>query len=132
MTNITSPINGKIVAIEPDNKNYKVYIKVDKSNYNFFAPINGFVRIKEYQNGLNFEPLTYKGMVLNNSILFSIAELDIEIYSGMYSPKLELVEKYVKKNEKIGVILDGLVILHLPYKPQVELNMEVDAKLTIL
>jgi len=132
MTNITSPVNGVVVAIEPEKKIYKVYIKVDKSNYNFFAPINGFVRIKEYQNGLNLEPLTYKGMVLNNSILFSIAELDIEVHSGMYSPKLELIEKYVKKHEKIGIILDGLVILHLPYKPQVELNMEIEAKETIL
>ena len=132
MTNITSPVNGVVVAIEPEKKIYKVYIKVDKSNYNFFAPINGFVRIKEYQNGLSLEPLTYKGMVLNNSILFSIAELDIEVHSGMYSPKLELIEKYVKKHEKIGIILDGLVILHLPYKPRVELNMEIEAKETIL
>jgi len=132
MTNITSPVNGTVVAIEPDNKNYKVYIKVDKSNFNFFAPINGFVVLKEYQNGLNLEPLTYKGMQLNNHIFFKIAELDIEIYSGMYSPKLKIIEKYVTKHEKIGIVLDGLVILHLPYKPQVELNMEVEAKTTIL
>jgi len=91
MTNITSPVNGTVVAIEPDNKNYKVYIKVDKSNFNFFAPINGFVVLKEYQNGLNLEPLTYKGMQLNNHIFFKIAELDIEIYSGMYSPKLKII-----------------------------------------
>ena len=132
MTNITSPVNGTVVAIEPDNKNYKVYIKVDKSNFNFFAPINGFVVLKEYQNGLNLEPLTYKGMQLNNHIFFKIAELDIEIYSGMYSPKLKIIEKYVKKHEEMGIVLDGLVILHLPYKPQVELNMEVEAKTTIL
>ena len=132
MTNITSPVNGTVVAIEPEKKKYKIYIKVDKSNFNFFAPVNGFVSIKEYQNGLNLEPLTYKGMQLNNHIFFSISELDIEVYSGVYSPKLRIIEKYVKKHEKIGIILDGLIVLHLPYKPQVELNMKVEAKMTVL
>jgi hypothetical protein len=134
-TNITSPVDGKIVAIEPidiQHNKYKIFIKVSKLNLNFYAPISGYIKIKEYQNGLNIEPLTLKGTMLNTKILFNIDDLKFEIYSGLCSPDVRINEKYIRKDESIGTVLDGLVIIYLSYKPNVKLNMQVIAKETIL
>ena len=131
--NITSPVNGVVVAIEQiGHKKYKIFIKVSKTNLKFYAPINGYINIKEYQKGLNLNPLSIKGMLLNTKIRFFIDELEIEIFSGLCSPEVSINDKYVRKNEDIGLLLDGLVIIYLNRKPQVELNMAVEAKQTIL
>lgn len=119
---ILSPIDGKVLAIDKLEDKVQLYIKVSLcSNHNLRAPFNGKLEIVNTKHGVNLDPNTPKGRLLNEQVDMKFINddtselLSIKLISGFCNPAIELKEGIdkVSQGDKIGFFIDGLVIITL-------------------
>jgi len=139
---LLSPIDGKVLAIDTVDGKYKLYIKVTPcNNHNVRAPFDGSIDILNMQYGVNLNPNTPKGQLLNEQIELEFiandnakTSLHMKLFSGLCNPKIELKDglEQTIQGEKIGFFIDGLAILTIDKKPLVNIGDKLKASQSIL
>jgi len=116
MTNIISPVDGKIQAIDIVKGKYKVYCDVGVfDGNNILAPIDSSMIIKSYTNGLNLSSDTYKAKLLNERVNIKFGDISLKLLGGVCNSKIKLLkEDTVQQGEKIGKFINGIAIMKLP------------------
>ncbi|MBI3873972.1 MAG: hypothetical protein HY307_03055 [Arcobacter sp.] len=132
---IYAPIDGKIAGIDQVDGVYKVYIDVNLcNNHILLAPIKGNFAVLSLTNGLNLSSWTFKGKLLNNKAILSFTDSENEItkitaISGVCATKITIDQsiKGVQTRDKIGLFIQGTIILELP--KTYELKVKIGEKL---
>ena len=139
---VLSPIDGKILAIDIVDDRYKLYVKVNLcNNHNLRAPFDGRVDIINMKYGVNLNPNTPKGQLLNEQAELEFTttnntdtSLNMKLFSGLCNPKIDLKDglEQTTQGEKIGFFVDGLAIITLNKKPLVNIGDKLKASQSIL
>ena len=139
---VLSPIDGKVLAIDTVDDTYKLYVKVNLcNNHNLRAPFDGGVDIVNSKHGVNLNPNTPKGQLLNEQVELEFAandnaktSLNMKLFSGFCNPKIELKDgvEHTTQGKKIGFFVDGLAIITLNKKPLVNIGDKLKASQSIL
>jgi phosphatidylserine decarboxylase len=121
--NILSPIDGKVFAIDNSNGKQKIYIKVNLCNgHNIKAPQDGEVKIKNYKCGLNLNPNSYKGSLLNEQVTMKFDNLKVKFISGICNSKIYFTQdSNVSQGDTVGLFLEGNAII----TPKKQTSLEV-------
>jgi len=121
---ILSPIDGKIQAIDFDDKHYYIYIDVNLCNEHILkAPVKGDMKILSYKNGTNLDSYSFKARKLNNQATIQIANIQLYLLSGVCNNKISIKKKEkVKQGKAIGLFFQGTIIMQIPK----ELNLKVN------
>ncbi len=113
---VLAPIDGTIIAIDEVKGKFKIYCKVGLLNNHILrAPIDGEVKVKKHQKGLNLNPDTYRATLYNEQIVLKFSDIKVKLISGLCNPKMKRIKEcQVLQGDKISVFLDGLVIITIP------------------
>ena len=127
--NILSPIDGKVFAIDNIDGKQKIYIKVNLCNgHNIKAPQNSEFKIKNYKCGLNLNPNSYKGNLLNEQVSFKFDNLKFKLISGICNSKIYFNQSSkVAQGDNMGIFLQGNVVVTV--KKEYGLEVEIGQKL---
>jgi len=139
---ILSPIDGTVLAVDTVDDTYKLYVKVNLcNNHNLRAPFDGDINIVSSQHGVNLDPNTPKGQLLNEQVALEFiandnakSTLSLQLISGFFNPKTELKDpiEHTTQGQKIGFFVDGLVIITVDKKPLVTMGDKLKASQTII
>jgi phosphatidylserine decarboxylase len=123
--NVLAPIDGTITAIDNTNGKYKIYCKVGLlNNHVLRAPIDAELKIKKFKHGLNLNPNTYKASLYNEQIVLKFDDIKLKIISGLCNSKMKRPkETNVSQGDKIGVFIDGIVIITVSSKNNLLVNI---------
>lgn len=131
-----APIDGTVNSI--DIKDGKKYLFIDVSLFDthlFRSPVDSSVKITSYKKGLNLSSFKYKAKKLNEKMVLDFGKLKVKLLSGAFNTSLDFKEKNnVAKGERIGVFLNGTVILEMQKDEKlfVQIGDKVKAGETIL
>lgn len=142
-SNILSPIDGKVIAIDNKHHKTKIYIQVCLlNNHNIRAPFKSSCKIKHKQFGLNLDPSSYKGSLLNEQVKMKFSSIDYEnknlkmkLVSGFFNPSITLNNNEIsEQGETIGLFIHGIAELTLDNAMDisVSINEKVKAGQTII
>jgi len=139
---VLSPIDGTVLAVDTVDDTYKLYVKVNLcNNHNLRAPFDGNINIISSQNGVNLNPNTPKGQLLNEQTTLEFVSnnnektiLLMQLISGFFNPRIELKDglENTTQGKKIGFFVDGLAIITTDTKPLVTMGDKIKASQTIL
>ena len=137
-----SPVDGTVLAVDTVDDTYKLYVKVNLcNNHNLRAPFDGDMNILSLKHGVNLNPNTPKGQLLNEQTTLEFVANDngkttltMQLISGFFNPKIELKDtlEHTSQGEKIGFFVDGLAIIMTDKKPLVTMGDKLKASQTIL
>ena len=126
-SHILAPIDSSVIAIDhlKEEKSYKIYCKVTLCNNDiFYAPTDCSLKIESYKHGLNLNPNSYKASLLNGQIELDCGGIEIKLISGVCNGKIDKFEqKDYKQGEMIGLFFDGLVIITIEEKENLEISI---------
>lgn len=111
---ILSPVDGTVSAVDHKNGKAKIFIDISLCNkHTVLSPINSNIKITKRQNGLNLDPNTYKGSLLNEQIKFKFNDkLKLKLIGGFFNSAFSYTKKEkVEQGEKIAVFTNGTAIL---------------------
>ncbi len=141
-TNILSPIDGKIIAIDKCDNKTKIYIqKTLLGDSTLRSPYEADCKIKRFQHGLHLNPNSYKANLLNEQIKVKLSPtnsemqpLKIKLISGFFNPSIEPIEKQsVKQGESLGLFIHGMVVVSLKQcELQININDSVKSGQSVL
>ncbi len=141
-SNILSPIDGKVIAIDHKKHSCKIYVQVCLLNsHNILSPFNTTAKVKLKQYGTNLDPSSYKGSLLNEQIKIKFASTDFEdksiklrLISGFFNPSISInIKENYQQGEKIGVFVNGIAEITLKdLEPSVAINDRIKAGQTII
>lgn len=128
---ILSPIDGKVEAIDITDNETKLYCKVGVCDvHNVKAPISGKMKVSSEQKGLNLDPKSYKGNILNSQVSLEFIDkkenkhLCMKMISGKCNKEISLVEKKkVEQGENISVLTDGIVVISFLNNEKIDVNI---------
>ena len=128
---IISPVNGEIEAIDYIQNKIKVYINVAMlSNLKAVAPQDSTMKILKFQRGLNLDPNSYKGTLLNEQISLQFDNCQIDFISGLCNKSINFIKKdNVYRTEKLGSFWQGLVVVTLD--KDIQLNISLGEKINL-
>lgn len=134
---LLAPVDGIVEAIDKSNDEVKIYCKVRMYDvHNVKAPISGELKLIKEQKGLNLNPNSYKGSILNEQLVCQFEKnvkeknitLKLQLIGGFCNSKIELIEKNnIEQGENISVFTDGIAILTLQNNE--ELNISIGDKI---
>ena len=129
-SSVLSPIDGKVSAIDIVDGKKKIYCKITPCDTHVVrSPIDSIIKIKNYKNGLNLNPNSYKGSILNENITFKFSNLKLKLISGICNPKIKYTkDTNILQGEPIAIFIDGLAIITV--KDSIELDITIGDKLT--
>lgn len=135
--NIFAPIDGRISAIDYSKNKYKIYIDVGLFDAHILrAPKSSTFKIKAFTHGINLCSDTYKAKLLNTNATLKFDDIKIKLLSGICNPEIVLYDtlKEVKTTQAVGVFLQGNILIEIPrkYKLKINLNDKVKAGQSIL
>lgn len=110
-----APVDGKINSIDiKDGKRY-IYIDVSLCNVHLLrSPIDANLKVTEHIKGLNLPSFKYKAKKLNERMILDFGKLKVSLLSGLFNRALEFKDiNSLSKGERIGVFLDGTVMIEL-------------------
>ena len=127
--NILSPVDGKIFAIDNIDGKQKIYIKVSLCNgHNIKAPQDSEYKVKNYKCGLNLNPNSYKGNLLNEQVSFKFDNLKFKLISGICNSKIHFTpSSKISQGDSMGLFLQGNVVVTV--KKEHQLEVEIGQKL---
>jgi len=127
---VLAPIDSTVTAIDSVDGKYKIYCKVSLFNNHILrAPISTNMKIKQHRRGLNLNTNSYKSSLYNEQIVLKFDDIKIRLISGLCNNKMKRINgSEVTQGDKISVFLDGLVIITVDDKE--ELNIKIGDKLT--
>jgi len=121
-SNILAPIDGKVIAIDHRKHSTKIYVEVCLlNNHNIRSPFHCAAKIKSEQHGLNLDPSTFKGSLLNEQvkIKFTSSDFDnknikLKLIGGFFnlSMNLNLKESY-NQSENLGLFINDIADITL-------------------
>jgi len=122
---VLAPIDSTVTAIDDVNGKYKIYCKVSLCNNHILrAPIDGEIKVKKYQRGLNLNPNSFKASLYNEQTVLKFSDIKIKLISGLCNHKMKKVKECnVSQGDKISVFLDGLVIITIPKEHNLLINV---------
>lgn len=119
-THVLSPVDGKLEAIDRVNGEIKLYCKVSMCDvHNVKAPLNAELKVVRSQKGLNLDPNSHNGSILNEQLELDFISADFEpikinLIGGFCNGSFDITEKEsVEQGENISVITDGVVVITL-------------------
>jgi len=134
--NVLSPVDGKVFAIDNIDGKQKIYIKVNLCDgHNLKAPQSGEYKAKGYKHGLNLNPNSYKGSLLNEQISFKFSNIKFRLISGICNSKIYFDENEdITQGDTFGLFLQGncIVTVKKDYNLEVEIGQKVVAGQSIL
>ena len=127
---ILSPVDGIVEAIDNVHGKYKIYCKVSLCDvHNVKAPVGGEMKIKKHHKGLNLDPNSFKGSLLNEQVIFKFHHLKLKLVGGLCNPSIKFTSKHnVEQGDNIAVLVDGIAIVTI--KDTHELDITIGEKLT--
>lgn len=142
-TNILSPIDGKVIAIDHGKHKNKIYVQVCLlNNHNIRAPFNSNCEVKSKQHGLNLDPMSFKGALLNEQIKIKFHSNDYEdkslklkLISGLCNPSISInSNESSPQGDRIGLFIHGVaeIILKKDMEISVNINEKIKAGQTII
>ena len=129
--NILAPIDGKISSIDISKNKYKIYIDVSLCDVHILrAPKDATFKIKSFINGVNLCSSTYKANLLNTRATLKFDDIKLKLISGRYNLDIALYKwfKKVKATQAVGVFLQGSVIVEIPKKYDLKINLNEKVK----
>ena len=122
---ILAPIDSTITAIDNVNGKCKIYCKVSICNNHVLrAPIDAELKMKKYRCGLNLNPNTYKASLYNEQIVLKFDDIKLKLISGLCNNKMKrFKEVEVSQGDKIGIFLDGIVVITVSSKHDILVNI---------
>ena len=89
---LLSPIDGTVTAIDFKDGKQIIYCKVTACNIAVVrSPENSSLKIKNYQNGLNLNPNSYKASILNEQVSFKFDTMKLKLISQKKENEIILV-----------------------------------------
>ena len=124
-SDIISPIDGIISAIDITDRKYKIYIDVNLCNTHLLrAPISSKYKVKSKLNGLNLNSSTYKAKLLNTQAVLKFDNIKVKLISGICNRDIILNENSkVKVGQEIGIFLNGLVVVEIPKEKKLKISI---------
>jgi len=139
---VLSPIDGKIIAIDRVNDDFKIYCKVSLcDNHTVRAPFSGEIKVKKYHKGLNLDPNTLKAKILNEQITYKFISYDkkvnlkLKLLSGFFNISIEKYEnKVLSQGDAVSFFIDGIAIITVSNKNEllVKLGDKISSGQSIL
>ncbi len=122
---ILSPVDGTIEAIDFQDGMQKIYIKVSLCDaHKVIAPLDAQVKVKKYQHGLNLKPNSHKASLLNEQMIVLFNDLELKFISGICNTDIKMITKeQVSQGEQIGLFLDGIVIITVNNKQNIQVKI---------
>lgn len=122
---IISPVDGEVMAIDHIDGKQNIYCKVGLCDTHVVkAPVDGHMKIKEYRHGLNLNPNSYKGSMLNEQLILKFHKLKLKLLSGHCNPTIEYSkETEVKQGDDIAIFVDGIAIITLKEKRKLDISI---------
>lgn len=141
--NILSPVDGKVIAIDTAGDQHKVYCEIGLlDSHKILSPISGKLLIKDHQKGLNLDPNSFKGSLLNEQVVFDIfneelsKNIKIRLISGKCASSIDFTEKEdIEQGETMATLIKGIAVISLDknsYKLDIKLGDELKAGQTTL
>jgi phosphatidylserine decarboxylase len=111
--NVLAPVDGKVFAIDFVDDKQKIYINTNLcQGHNVKAPNDGEYKIKKYKHGLNLNPNSFKGSLLNEQITVKFNHFKLKLISGICNAKIDFdLDKNATQGESIGLFLQGNAII---------------------
>jgi len=141
-SNILSPVDGKVIAIDKENDKTKLYVQVSLlNNHNIRAPFSSTCKIKNKQHGINLDPSTLKGTMLNEQVKLKFTShnyeekaIKMKLISGFFNPTIELQDKETyEQGDKVGFFIHGIAVITLKdTETLVSINDKLKAGQTII
>lgn len=123
--NVISPISGKVIAIDKNENKIDIYCEVrlcDSSEVR--ASSTGVVTNIAYKNGLNLQPMSKKGKLLNSQISFELNNVKFDFISGFFNTKIfSNFKKEVKQGDILGLFINGVVKISIDSKYETSLKI---------
>jgi phosphatidylserine decarboxylase len=141
-SNILAPIDGKVIALEEKNDKIKIYVQVSLlDNHNIRSPFKSQCSIKMRQFGLNLDPSSYKGSLLNEQVKLKLLSneykdksIELKLISGFYNPSISINsnENY-EQGETLGLFVNGIAEITLDsMETSIKINDKIKAGQTII
>ncbi|MBD3840299.1 MAG: hypothetical protein IE909_00185 [Campylobacterales bacterium] len=111
---VTSPIDGKVVAIDKTDNQVKIYLQTSLLGIKkIVSPIGGDLKIKYFQNGANLSSFEYKSKYLNQQAELCIGNLTMKIIVGKWNTSFEINKeiKNVRSADTLMLANDVMVVL---------------------
>jgi len=110
---ILSPINGKVEAIDHTKYTTKIYCKVNLCDTHLVrAPKDGKIDISKIKHGLNLNPYSYKGTLLNEQFEINYDDMKIKFIAGVCNLTSKVTQKKeMTQGEPIAVFTEGIVVI---------------------
>ncbi|NLO16925.1 MAG: hypothetical protein GX118_01845 [Arcobacter butzleri] len=126
---ILSPIDGKIVAL--DNKDGKNYIYLDVSlldRHILRVPDDKSMKIERRSYGINLNPNTKKGKLLNSQVIVDFETLKLHLLSGVckFDIIVNMLDK-IQKGKRFGFFLQGVATIEID--EDIKLDVKIGDKL---
>lgn len=141
-SNILSPVDGKVIAIDQKENKTKIYVQVCLiDNHNIRAPFKSSCQIKQKQFGLNLDPSSYKGTLLNEQIKIKFTSNDyadkaikLKLISGFFNPKIYIDSKEeCEQGDTLGLFINGIAQITLTnMESSLNINDKIKAGQTII
>lgn len=124
-SHVLSPVDGTVTAIDHVNGKHKIYCSVGICDASLVkAPSDSSLKIKKYQNGLNLDPDSYKGNLLNEQIIYKFDNMKLKLISGLCNPKIVFSDACeVKQGEDVAVFVQGSAVITLKEKKELHINI---------
>lgn len=134
--NILSPVDAKVIAIDKVDDKIKIYCEVGIfGSHKVLSPISGKLEIKDHKKGLNLDPNSFKGSLLNEQVTFSISneelakDIEIELVMGKCSTSIDFSsEKDIQQGETIATMVRGMAVIILEEKYELDIKLADDLK----
>ena len=111
---IKAPISGTVSAIDVKDFKKSIYIDVSLCDSHILRSLDDGTCDIKIKRGLNLFLDSFKSKVLNEQASLVYANSSMQLYSSMCNSSIKISNnKSLKKGEKIGVFLQGQVIVTL-------------------
>ncbi len=132
---IYAPISGKVAAIDSKDSKKSIYIDVSLCDSHILRSLDDGEAKVTINKGLNLSLGSYKAKNLNERAIIKYKNTSLELYSSICNDNIEVLEKETfKKGEKLGVFVNGQVIVNIPenHESLVSIGDKLQSGVTVL
>jgi len=126
---VLAPVDGTITAIDTIEDEKLIFCKVSLADTHVVrSPISSSMKIIGHRYGLNLNPNSYKGYLLNEFVEFEFDYIKLKLLSGVCNVSIDYSENpQVTQGERVSVFIDGIAVIRI--KNDVELNINIGDKI---
>lgn len=136
VSDILSPLDGQVLAIDQKNESQIIYIQTSLCDAHILrAPKSGHFEVLKNKKGINLDANSFKAKTLNQNLVIKFDDICLDFLVGQYNICLSLDEqKEYNQNEKFGVFTHGLtkITLNKNIPSKVKIGQKVYAGISVL